>query len=420
MSFGDIFWLARAITLLALTGVMTLCPLAAYAEYRVRPGDILSFSLVGTPDLTRQIPIDADGEVSVPLVGQVLVAGLSINDARARVQSSISGKEYRRRNEDGREFSIRISPSEVGLSVAEYRPVYLNGDIAKPGAIAYRPGLTVRHAVAIAGGYDILRFKMENPFLHLSDLRSEYNGLWITFARQQTHVARLQAEVDGKQDVDISLLVSTPIAIDFEKFIVDNERRILSIRTSDYQKEIDYLKNSIATEEERGRVLVEQRGKEQEGVEADTVELSRYDDLVRRGVSTATRLSDARRTVLLSSTRALQTTALLIAVQRENSNLMHRLDRLAGDREIQVLKDLQDARVQLATTRARLQSVSEKLRYTGMVKSQLVRGGESRPTIRIVRSADGRQVEIPGALGTELEPDDLVDVALQVDDARGP
>jgi polysaccharide export outer membrane protein len=42
----------------------------------------------------------------------------------------------------------------------EQRPVYLNGDVSRPGEQRYRLGLTVRQAIALAGGYHIMRFRM--------------------------------------------------------------------------------------------------------------------------------------------------------------------------------------------------------------------------------------------------------------------
>lgn len=44
-----------------------------------------------------------------------------------------------------------VTPDQVMLANSEFRPVYLNGDVAKPGEQTFRPGMTVRQAVALAG-----------------------------------------------------------------------------------------------------------------------------------------------------------------------------------------------------------------------------------------------------------------------------
>jgi polysaccharide export outer membrane protein len=46
----------------------------------------------------------------------------------------------------------------------------------------------VRQALALAGGYDVIRAK--DPFLESADLRSEYMSLWTDFAREQIRISR--------------------------------------------------------------------------------------------------------------------------------------------------------------------------------------------------------------------------------------
>lgn len=405
---------------LAAGAAITVCSLMlgtvpARAAYRIGAGDVLSFSVAGLPELATKAPVDVDGNATLPLIGPLLVAGLSAPQALAKVQAILPSKEFRRRTDDGREFPVIISPGEIGLTVFEYRPVYLNGDVAKPGEEPFRPGLTVRKAISLAGGFDILRFKMDNPFLQLSDLTSDYNRLWVDYAKQQAVVARLQAELDAKQQLDAKLLISTPIAPNLAQEIVDNERNQLAVRNADFTKEQVYLRDAARKEGDRARVLGEQQSKEQDGVKADATDLQRYTDLYSKGAVALPGLSDARRTVLLSSTRALQTTALLDSVEREQQDLNRKLDRVGDSRRMQLLKEMQDATTALASTRAKLQAVSDKLRYTGMVKSQLVRGVDSQPKIVIMRVVDGHPSKIDAEVDAELQPGDTVEVALQAE-----
>ncbi len=404
----------------AAGAVVTACSLMlatvpARAAYRISAGDVLSFSVAGLPELATKAPVDVDGNATLPLIGPLPVSGLSAPQALAKVQAILPSKEFRRRTDDGREFPVIISPAEIGLTVFEYRPVYLNGDVARPGEEAFRPGLTVRKAISLAGGFDILRFKMDNPFLQLSDLTSDYNTLWVDYAKQQAVVARLQAELDAKQQLDAKLLISTPIAPNLAREIVDNERNQLAVRNADFAKEQVYLRDASRKEGDRAKVLGEQQSKEQDGVKADATDLQRYTDLYSKGAVALPGLSDARRTVLLSSTRALQTTALLDSVEREQQDLNRKLDRVGDSRRMQLLREMQDATTALASTRTKLQAVSDKLRYTGMVKSQLVRGVDSQPKIVIMRIVDGRPSKINADVDAELQPGDTVEVALQAE-----
>ena len=49
--------------------------------------------------------------------------------------------------------------------------------------------MTVRQAVAQAGGYDTVRFRIANPVLEQASLRSEYNSLWADYAKQRLRIS---------------------------------------------------------------------------------------------------------------------------------------------------------------------------------------------------------------------------------------
>lgn len=379
-------------------------------EYRVAPGDTIEFSTAATPDLKTRATIRLDEAVALPLVGDVKVAGLTLPQLRAKLQDELASKVYRRRNDDGREIPVMISPDEVIVTIAEYRPIYVNGDVSKPGEQPFRPGMTVRQAIALAGGYDIMHFRMENPFLEQADFRADYDALWTEFAKEQAVVNRLQAELDNGEALDRKALFDTPIPKTLAARIVEIENQQLAARNSLFHKDRAYLEDALKKEDARIMVLADQQQREKEGVDADISEYDRINGLFEKQTLPITRVVDARRTILFSSTRYLQTIVEKGRAERGRDELRVKLDKLADDRRKGLLLDLQDANVKLATTRARLQAVSDKLIYTGLVRSQLVRGKGSDPEIIIYRKQDE-----PFVVDQEREllPGDVVDVALQ-------
>jgi polysaccharide biosynthesis/export protein len=159
-------------------------------EYRLASGDVVEISVIGPPDLAHRAAVDADGRVSLPLLGRLNAAGLTLSQLQSSIRELLPTKVFRRRTDDGREYPVLLTADEVTLSVAEYRPVYVNGDVAKPGQQTFRAGLTERQALALAGGYDVMRFRAKDPFLESADLRSEYMSLWTDFAREQIRISR--------------------------------------------------------------------------------------------------------------------------------------------------------------------------------------------------------------------------------------
>ncbi|MBK5958817.1 polysaccharide export protein [Rhodoplanes elegans] len=397
---------------LAVSGAST----AFAAEYRLAVGDTLETSVVGIPELQQRIQINRDGEISIPLGGQVRADGLTLAEVRERIRKLLPSKEFRRRNEAGREYPVIIAPSDIDVRIFEYRPIYLSGDVSKPGEVPYRPGLTLRQAVSLAGGYDIMRFRMNNPFLEQSDLRAEYNSLWAEFAKEQVHVARLKAELDGKSEIDRTSLIETPLPSTVAERVQELEAEKLRTRSVDYAKERAYLKEAVAKEEGRMRILTEQQTKEAAGVEDDNEEFRRVQELLQRGSVPITRVVEARRSLLLSSTRQLQTSAQLAQVDRDRDEFSRKSTKLDDDRRLELLNELQEANVKLSGIQFRLKGLSEKLVYVGMVRSQLVRGSGSKPQLTVFRKTEKSGIEsLTVAEDVELSPGDVVEVSLQSD-----
>ena len=391
-----------------------LFPSTCFAQYALAPGDLIDLSIVGLPEASTKTIVGVDGTIAVPLVGSVPVAGLSLDEARQKLQSLLPSKEFHKRFQDGHESPVFIAPSEITLSIAEYRPFYITGDVSNPGAKPFRPSITVGEAIAVAGGLDIIRFKLDNPFLQLSDLTADYNRLWVEYASEEAHISRLNTELGIPSEPLQENHLEVPLAKSLSEEIASQQKQELLVNQQSFEKENAYLKSAAQKENDRAKILAEQLAREREGSQADAADLERVQGLFSKGAIAITNLSDARRTVLLSSTRVLQTSALLASVEREKGDLDRRLARLSDDRRSQLLHELNQSTIAMATTRANLQSVSEKLRYTGMVRSQLVRGGGvNSPRVTITRVIDGRSSQFTADLQTELRPGDLIDISLQ-------
>jgi len=120
--------------------------------------------------------------------------------------------------------------------------------------------------------------------------------------------------------------------------------------------------------------------------------------------------------VLLSSTRKLQTSAQLMQVKKQQDELTRRLEKFDDQRRLDLLRELQDTSVKLNQIREKLQSVGEKLQYTAMVRSQLVRGAGNKAEIAIFRKGEKGQERIGASEDTELQPGDAVEVTLRYQD----
>lgn len=105
-----------------------------------RSGDRVMIALSGIPrSEERQDVVDDTGRVSLPLVGGVLIEGLTSSEARRKIeQAYIDGGFYR---------SISVS------IVAQEEEFYVRGEVRRPGRHPWRSGMTLTQAIIAAGGY---------------------------------------------------------------------------------------------------------------------------------------------------------------------------------------------------------------------------------------------------------------------------
>jgi polysaccharide export outer membrane protein len=395
---------------------LTISATQAKAEYRVNIGDVLEVAVAGVPELRQRAAVQMDGDISLPLVGMLPVAGLPLPLIRAQIGAALASKVFRQRTPDGHETAIVIDADEVTATVAEYRPIYVNGDVSKPGEYPYRPSTTARQVVALAGGYDIMHIRMNNPYLESADLRSEYGSLWTEFAKEQVRMWRIKNELGDGSSISPAALKDVPIAPSAISDIVNAETEYLKTKESDYQREKAFLQRSVREGDGQVNVLSEQQKKEEEGYQTDLDELQKVLDLFSKGTTISPRVTDARRAVLLSSTRKLQTSAQLMQVKRQQDEFARKLEKLDDQRRLDLLREQQDTGVRLNEIREKLQSVSEKIQYTAMVRSQLVRGDGNKAEIAIVRKGEKGPERIIASEDTELQPGDTIEVTLQYED----
>jgi len=110
------------------------------SNYRLSSGDILTVRVLGEEDLSKEkVRLTDAGTVSLPAIGEVRAFGLTMGELERAVEDALRGRYL-------------VNP-KVSVSIDEYRPFYINGMVEKPGGYPYQPGLTVRKAASLAGGF---------------------------------------------------------------------------------------------------------------------------------------------------------------------------------------------------------------------------------------------------------------------------
>ena len=394
---------------------VALCCLVnpARAEYRLQGGDVVEISVSGVPELRQRAPVQLDGSITFPVVGTFMVEGVEFSEVRGKIQSAVASKIFRTRTPDGREFSRMFERDEVAATIVEYRPVFITGDVIRPGEQAFRPRMTVRQALASAGGFSALARANATSF-DAANLRSEYITVWLSVAREHARVWRIKTELGENIDLDQKAIPPAPVPDAVMSQIVNLEVEYRAASSADHERAKDFLRRSMELADKQALVLLEQKESEDEGVQADAQDLQKAKAAFGSGTLPSPRVAEFRRAVLYSSTRQLQTTNQLMLVQRSRAELARELEKIDDQRRIRLLAELQDATVKLAGERAKLRSVEEKLQLVGL-RPPRTSDGASKADITVFRSGTNSKERHTADADTEVQPGDVIEVTLRPD-----
>lgn len=114
-------------------------------DYRIAPRDLLQFQIYEETDVQAAQRVSSSGEIGVPMLGTVRLAGLTLREAERRLEQAYIEKGY------------FVRP-QVMLSVQTYAPrsVSVLGQVNKPERIDFpleREDIGIVEAVTLAGGF---------------------------------------------------------------------------------------------------------------------------------------------------------------------------------------------------------------------------------------------------------------------------
>lgn len=112
---------------------------AEVVSYTLNTGDHVQVTVFEEPDLSIDAVLDDTGAISFPLLGEIMVRGLTLRQLETAITEGLRGR-------------FLINP-QVNVAIREYRPFFVRGEVANPGGFPFKPGLTVEKAVSIAGGF---------------------------------------------------------------------------------------------------------------------------------------------------------------------------------------------------------------------------------------------------------------------------
>ncbi|HSD67098.1 MAG TPA: polysaccharide biosynthesis/export family protein [Vicinamibacteria bacterium] len=116
-------------------------PRAAVGDYEVGPGDVLEVSVFDNVDLSRIPTVQTNGSISLPLLGEVQVAGLTVAEVQRKI-TNLLAQDY-------------LQNPQVEVKVREYQSQFVSvvGEVNSPGRKPLRGRTRLIDLLSEAGGF---------------------------------------------------------------------------------------------------------------------------------------------------------------------------------------------------------------------------------------------------------------------------
>ena len=135
------------------------------ASYKLGSGDKVKITVFGEEDLSGTYLVNEEGYIFMPLIGEISAQGLTIENVSNDIRNKLL---------DG-----YLKDPSIALEIASFRPIYVMGEVREPGSYNFVTDMSIRNAVAIAGGFtyranqkkiEILRETAQDETVRYEDL----------------------------------------------------------------------------------------------------------------------------------------------------------------------------------------------------------------------------------------------------------
>ena len=125
-------------------------------RYHLNPGDLLEIDFRLSPEFNATVPIQPDGFITLPNVGDVKVAGLTLEEATKKIKERASEL-------------LNDPPLTVELKQFDSPYFIVGGQVNTPGRVQLKGRMTVLSAVQLAGGFKDGANKRKVILIHALD-----------------------------------------------------------------------------------------------------------------------------------------------------------------------------------------------------------------------------------------------------------
>ncbi len=363
------------------------------AEWQTAEGAVRDWSVV-----TGEYTVGPSGALSLPFIGDLPAAGKTTTEVGEAIGEKMQTL-----------FGLRDRPS-ASVELAQYRPLYLSGEVEKPGEYPFAPNLTVLKAISLGGG---LRRSESGQRFARDYINANGDSSVQTAERNRLLIrrARLQAEIADKQGIELPKDLQGVPGIDK---LLANETALMSSRDRRQKLQLKSLADLKALLESEIQSLAKKSGTQNRQMELAAEDREKVESLAEKGLALSQRkLSLEQRVAELQSALLDIDTASLKAKQ-DVSKAAQDETNLRNDWDAQLAQDLQNTEAELDTLQIKLGTsrdlMAEALLQSAEAAQSKDNTADAVIAYSIIRERDGKPTEITADENTPVLPGDVIKV----------
>lgn len=350
--------------------------------------------------------VDAAGNVSIPVAGQVRATGKTTEQLANDIAEQLAAKA-----------GFQTKPF-IAVEVAQHAPIFVTGTVQTPGRYPFEAGMTVMKAVSIAGGF--LRSRDGSSIFERD--RIEAAGAYRTamLNRQDLIIrkTRLQAEIAGETDFTLPEGIEATPSVEKSKM---EELNLMRLRRVEIESQIDATEDLTVLYTHEIQSLEGKIESQKRQIASAKKELDSVNTLVSKGLTTTSRqysldrgLAETESSLLdleIALTKARQS---LSESQRGKANIInkHNAENQQELNTIEISIGKANIDIQVA------QLLGEQAGYSAQIAKNGVDSASLEQTQRLFkitrRNDDGSYAEIIADATTSIFPHDLVEVGFDL------
>ncbi len=354
-------------------------------------------SFIQRPELSGERTVQDDGAIALPFLGQIRANSLT----PAELESSVS-KAFEQ---------LFRRPAFVTILTVEHSPVFIVGPVKNPGSYKYSAGMTVLHAIALAGG-------MERPpvefwqAIEAAHEEARVAQTRLSVARQLARQAVLRAERDGLTAISPPRLVQLVGSLEAGVLINDEtalRRLVLAAR----QSKANALRSAVESAKSELLLAKDRMGPIEANIRLRTDRLNAITSLSATGIASKAQLVEVQNALFDVEGRKQEALSGIMVAKSKLEQAEEELKRFEIENQTQLQLDISTAEKDISenlTTITNSQETLKALRFNPA--NQPLNTKAAAFKFEILRRTVSGTMIIRADDFSEVAPGDLINVKL--------